>query len=583
MEGCGVETIREYMRTAALAAAGAVTVCFLGCGSAEKAVAVPGPGAAERAQMDFRREVALSHFIAGSVHEVKGEYAEAALEYQEALRADTNHAMFFALAKCYSALNKPALAIDAAREAVRMAPRKVEYRRLLADISASAYDLDGAATQYEEIIAQDSSNVEAWYNLARVYQVRKPLKALETYEHFTARFGPEWDVLLQTADLCNKLGHPGRAAAALRQMVDIDPGNRELRRTLAQTEIRAGNLDAALEVYGNLRDLDPANLGYQAEIAGVWLLKKDYTHAAELFDPILKKDTVSVDVKVHIGEIYYGEMEKDSSLIPVTQGIFEKIRDANPKDWRPYWFLGGIASSRKDDSLAVKSFRRVTELASWNADGWVFLSSVYLTKNDFQHSVGILEAAKKAVPDDFRVNFFLGVAYSRVGRNPDAALVLEKARQISPRDTEAIAQLALVYDSMKRTDDSDSLYEEAIRINPDFSLALNNYAYSLAERGLQLERALSMARKALEQAPDNPSYLDTMGWIYFRLGRYRDAESYVKKAINKGEVSAVVHEHMGDIYFRLNDTDRALEHWNAALKLDENNTLLRDKITRRSL
>ncbi|HTY60349.1 MAG TPA: tetratricopeptide repeat protein [Bacteroidota bacterium] len=560
----------------------AVAVCLAGCGTAVKTVA-PAPSAAETAQMDFRREVALTHFIAGSVYEVKGEYAQAALEYQEALRADTNHAMYFALAKCYSALNKPSLALDAAREAVRMAPGKIEYRKLLADIFAATYDLDGAAAQYEEIIARDSSNVEAWYNLARVYQVRKPLKALETYEHFTARFGPEWDVLLQTADLCNKLGYPARAASALKQMVELDPGNKELRHTLAQTEIRAGNLDEALAVYGALREMDTANLGYQAEIAGIWLMKKDYPRAAELFNPILKKDTVSVDVKIHIGELYYGQMEKDSTLVPVTKGIFETIRDANPKDWRPYWFLGGIASSQKDDSTAVKNFRSVTELASWNADGWVFLSSVYLTKNDFQHTVGILESAVKAVPEDFRINFFLGIAYSRVGRNPDAARVLEKARQISPRDTEAIAQLALVYDSMKKSDDSDSLYEEALRINPDFALALNNYAYSLAERGMQLDRALTMARKALEEAPDNASYLDTMGWIYYRLGRYRDAESYVKKAISRGEVSAVVHEHMGDIYFKLNDTDRALEHWNAALKLDEGNTTLREKITRKSL
>lgn len=578
-----METIRVCLRGGPLVLAGAVAVCMLGCGTGEKAAVAHRPTAAETAQMDFRREVALTHFIAGSVYELKGEYAQAALEYQEALRADSNHAMYFALAKCYSALNKPALAIDAAREAVRMAPDKIVYRKLLADISAAAYDLDGAAAQYEEIIARDSSNLEAWYNLARVLQVKKPLRALETYEHFTARFGPEWDVLLQTADLCNKLGQPKRAAAALGEMVDLDPGNKDLRRTLAQTEIRAGDLDSALAVYDRLREMDPSNLGYQAEIAGVWLLKKDYRRAAQMFDPILKKDTVSVDTKVHIGELYYGQMEKDSTLVPVTQEIFEKIRDANPKDWRPYWFLGGIASSRKDDSLAVKNFRRVTELASWNADGWVFLSSVYLTKNDFQHSVGILEMAEKAVPDDFRVNFFLGVAYSRVGRNPDAARVLEKARQISPRDTEAIAQLALVYDSMKRNDDSDSLYEEALRINPDFSLALNNYAYSLADRGIQLDRALVMARKALEESPDNASYLDTMGWVYYRLGRYRDAESYVKKAIAKGEVSAVVHEHMGDIYFKLNDTDRALEHWNAALKLDESNSLLRDKITRRSL
>ena len=572
-----------FLRGGTFVLAGALGLCLAGCGTGERAAVAHRPTAAESAQMDFRREVALTHFIAGSVYELKGEYAQAALEYQEALRADSNHAMYFALAKCYSALNKPALAIDAAHDAVRLAPDKIVYRKLLADISAAAYDLDGAAAQYEEIIARDSSNVEAWYNLARVLQVKKPLRALETYERFTARFGPEWDVLLQTADLCNKLGQAKRAAAALSEMVDIDPGNKELRRTLAQTEIRAGDLDSALAVYDRLREMDPFNLGYQAEIAGVWLLKKDYRRAAQMFDPILKKDTVSVDTKVHIGELYYGQMEKDSTLVPVTQEIFEKIRDANPKDWRPYWFLGGIASNRKDDSLAVKNFRRVTELAGWNADGWVFLSSVYLTKNDFQHSVGILEMAEKAVPDDFRVNFFLGVAYSRVGRNPDAARVLEKARQISPRDTEAIAQLALVYDSMKRNDDSDSLYEEVLRINPDFSLALNNYAYSLADRGLQLDRALVMARKALAGSPDNASYLDTMGWVYFRLGRYRDAESYVKKAISRGEVSAVVHEHMGDIYFKLNDTDRALEHWNAALKLDESNSLLRDKITRRSL
>jgi len=44
-------------------------------------------------------------------------------------------------------------------------------------------------------------------------------------------------------------------------------------------------------------------------------------------------------VKVHIGELYYGQMEKDSTLVPVTTKIFETIRDADPKDWRPYWFL----------------------------------------------------------------------------------------------------------------------------------------------------------------------------------------------------------------------------------------------------
>jgi tetratricopeptide (TPR) repeat protein len=288
-------------------------------------------------------------------------------------------------------------------------------------------------------------------------------------------------------------------------------------------------------------------------------------------------------MKIHIGELYFNRLEKDSTLVPVARSVFEKIRDTHPGDWRAYWFLGGIASLEKNDSLAVRNFRRVTELASWNADGWVFLSAIFINKNDFVRSLPILESAVKAVPEDFRVNFFLGVAYSRVGRNEDAARILEKARQINPKDVDAIGQLALVYESLKKLDESDSLYEEALRIDPQNHLILNNYSYSMAERNIQLQRALAMAKKAVEAQPENSSYLDTMGWVYFRLGRYREAETFVKRAIDKGDANATLHEHLGDIYFRLNDPDRALEQWNLALKLDEGNTGLRDKISRKSL
>ncbi|MEW6510819.1 MAG: tetratricopeptide repeat protein [Bacteroidota bacterium] len=577
--------LRQWWRAmrAATALAGAAAVITAGCGST-------GPAAGDAEKTGLPREVtamqheeALRHFIDGSVFEMKGEYAQAALEYQEALRYEKNHAMFFALAKCYSALNKSALAIEAGREAVRLAPENYDYRRLLAEVMNNAFDFDGAAEQYEALIARDSSRMDAWYNLARVYQNRKPLKALDIYWKMTARFGPEWEVLLQTAELCSKLGKHDSAASALRQMTELDPGNRELKRTLAHTYLRAEQLNNALAVYSVLHEIDSSNLEYQAEIAGIWLQKKEYDRATREFETILGQDTLSVDVKVHIGELYFDQLQKDSTLIPVSRRIFERIRDAHPDDWRPYWFLGGIASAEQDDSLTVLNFRKVTELASWNANGWVFLSAVYLNKNNFAASVPILESAVRAVPDDFRVNFFLGVAYSRVGRNEDAARVLERARQINPKDVDAIGQLALVYEGLKKLDESDSLYEEALRINPDNHLILNNYGYSLAERGIQLDRALDMARKAVEAQPDNTSYLDTIGWVYFRLGRYREAEQYISKAIAKGDASAVILEHLGDVYFKLNETERAVEQWNAALKLDANNTGLREKIARRSL
>jgi Tfp pilus assembly protein PilF len=170
-----------------------------------------------------------------------------------------------------------------------------------------------------------------------------------------------------------------------------------------------------------------------------------------------------------------------------------------------------------------------------------------------------------------------------MNRPLDAARVLEHARQINPKEVDAVAQLALVYDGISRFEESDALYEEALRLDPANALVLNNFAYSLAERNVNLDRALAMSRKAVDADPGNASYLDTIGWIYYRLGNYKEAERFVKEAIGKGEVNAVVYEHLGDIYFKLDQKDLAIEQWNLALKLDANNTTLRDKIARGSL
>ncbi len=532
---------------------------------------------------EMTNQMAIQHFIDGCIFDMKGDYARAVLEYQDAVRMKKDHAIFYALSRDYALLNKTSLALEAAKEALRLAPEKLDYRRNLADIYAAAFEVDSAAVQYEEVVRQDSDNIEARYNLARLLQVHKPLKALEVYRGIISRFGPEWEVLLPIAELSNKLGQFDSAASALHEMITLDPNNVELRRTLAQTYIRAGKLDSALGAYNALRQIAPDNLEFVAEVAGVHLLKKEYDTAATLFHSILARDTVSLEVKLRIGELYFAQLEKDSTLAPTARKIYEGIREEHPADWHAYWFLGAIGSITHDDSLTVRNFRKVTELAGWNADAWVYLSNVFLVNNNYTEVAHILESAIKVVPDDFRVNFLLGFSYSRLGRNVEAIRVLEHAHQLKPKDEDALSQLALVYDGLKQFEESDRLYEEVLKLNPKNDLVLNNYAYSLAERNVQLDRALTMAETAVGANGENASYLDTMGWVYFRLGRYREAETFVKKALSKGEANAVVYEHLGDIYSKLNDRERALEQWNNALKLDENNTALRDKIARGTL
>lgn len=553
---------------------------MVGCSSQEtlrtsaEAVA-PQPEVSEAA-----REKALQHFIDASVYEMKGEYAQAVLEYLDALRYDENHTIYFALARNYSLLNKHALALEAGRKAVQLAPDNLEYRRTLADAYVSAFELDSAATQYAEVIRRDSSSIEDWYNLARVQQGKRPQQALEVYQAITQRFGPEWEVLLQMAELYNAQGQHEKTAEVLSQMTAIDPSNSDLKKNLAQAYLRAGRPDDALTIYHELRALHPDALEYSTEIGAIHLIKREYDTAADYFAPVLASDSVNLDIKLRIGESYFNQMEKDSAIAPAAERVLRMISEKHPDDWRPYWFLGAIGAITKQDSLAVESFRKVTQLASWNPDGWVYLSSIFMERSKFEDVVTVLESALGQFPDEYRINFFLGIAYHRIGRDHDAVRVLEHARQLNPKDINALIQLALVYDALKKHSESDRLYEIGLNQDPENAVLLNNYSYSLAERGIQLERALAMAKKAVAAQPENSSFLDTIGWVYYQMGEYTEAERYIRKAIEVGDASAVVHEHLGDVYEKMNDAARALEHWSIALGLDESNSALREKISR---
>ncbi|MGA9115931.1 MAG: tetratricopeptide repeat protein [Bacteroidota bacterium] len=529
------------------------------------------------------RDKALQHFIDGTVYEMQGDFAKAVIEYQEALRAEQGAAVYFALARCYAGLGKHGLAVESGREAVRLDPDRLEYRRGLAEACVEAMDLEAAEAEYAAILGRDSGDADAWRGLARIYQGRNPLKALAAYTRIADRFGPDWDVLMRMAEIQNSLGLFAEAAGALGRMLELDPGNQPLRYELAQAHARAGNFDTSLALLGDLTRTDPDNPRYAADRAEVLIRQKRYGEAAGEFRAIRGADSSALDARIRVAELFYAQAEEDSTLAPAAESLWTAVAAGHPQDWRPHWFLGAVGSLTGNDSLAIAGFGRVTRLAPWNPDGWVSLASLFLNREDHAGGARVLEEAARNTPEDFRVQFLLGVAYSRMGLSAEALLPLERARALDPQDVNPLIQLALVYDAMGRADKTDPLYEEALRIEPDNHLVLNNYGYSLAERNIDLDRAYAMARKALDAQPENQSYLDTMGWVCYRRGKYREAEQYILQAIARGEAGAVLYEHLGDVYFMMDRPGDALEQWRAALRLDAENAGLREKIRRGSL
>ncbi|MGE5315775.1 MAG: tetratricopeptide repeat protein [Acidobacteriota bacterium] len=536
--------------------------------------------AIEQALSDRSKDLALQHFIEGSLQESKGEYAQAILEYQDALRYDRDPALYYALAKNYSMLRKHDLAAENGREAVSLDSTNVTYRETLAGIYINAGKLDLAADQFSRILAIDSNHTQSAYALAQLTERKNPHQALELYERILRRNGPSWDVLLRVAELSAAFQRYDRALSAFQELLKLDPGNAALKRSMAELYFNAEKYDSAGVLYRELIADDPKDADLHGALAEVYTRQNEWPKAEAEYERILKSDSLSADTRFKIASAYYAQSQKDSTVVPKTIAQFKRFLKEYPKDFRPMLYLGVLSRATKDYASAKKYLESAVKAADWNSEAWWQLGWFYFEQEKIPEAIQTMERARASLPKDFRINLLLGLAYSRAQRHMDAAVALERALEIEPNDVNALSSLGLAYDAMKNFQKSDSAYERALKVDPHYSLVLNNYAYSLSERGQQLERALAMSREAVGKDSLNASYLDTYGWIQYKLGNYREAERYIKKAIDVGDSSAAVLEHMGDVCARLNQMESAQQFWKRALELDSSNPALRQKVER---
>jgi Tfp pilus assembly protein PilF len=204
---------------------------------------------------------------------------------------------------------------------------------------------------------------------------------------------------------------------------------------------------------------------------------------------------------------------------------------------------------------------------------------------ELQDNKAMAEESKRALelfPEQPMLYMFAGAASFQLKDYEAAAKYFKNGANFVIFNDKMLAQfysyLGDTYFQLGDHEQSDAAYEKVLKIEPDNVLVLNNYAYYLSLRGVNLEKAEQMAKKAVEIEPDNSSYLDTYGWVLFKLGRYEEAKSRISAAMEKGEESAVVIEHYGDVLWKLNDKKEAVKYWEKAMEAGEGSEFLEKKV-----
>ena len=172
--------------------------------------------------------------------------------------------------------------------------------------------------------------------------------------------------------------------------------------------------------------------------------------------------------------------------------------------------------------------------------------------------------------DDFSNYLFISNLYTQAKRGKAAVEAVNQALTVAQdKERKEIAKLTLasVQQSTGDFQGAETTLREILKQSPLNPIALNNLGYFLAERGEKLVEALDLIKKAVELNPNNPSYLDSFGWAYFKSGQLDEAEKYLNNALRIDESSSTIHEHLGDVYQKQGKVEAAKSAWQKALNL----------------
>jgi tetratricopeptide (TPR) repeat protein len=207
------------------------------------------------------------------------------------------------------------------------------------------------------------------------------------------------------------------------------------------------------------------------------------------------------------------------------------------------------------------------------------LSYYYSQAGRFSDAVSVLEKLAAFQPANTDFLNYLAIAYEQNNQVAKAEKTLRKVLEIDTASHEPHFQLATLYDRMGKFEMAEKELKTAIQIKPDYHIALNYLGYSYADRNVKLDEAEALINDAVGLDPENPAYLDSMGWLYYRQGKLQKATDFLREASRRTR-DALIFDHLGDVENAKGESVEAALAWDEATRIDPRDKRIRGKLAK---
>ncbi len=469
-------------------------------------------------------------------------------------------------------------AADHFRRARDIAPFSLTASGYLAEALMRGGQSAAAEEALRDLLSKDPTQLRARLALARLSAERDEVnEAIALLRGAPGEQASDPNVNRRLAFLLARTDDSKEAKILATELLAENPNDRELRRLAVRLEARTGGYDGAADlmrpyVADTPEDVDAAlELVEYLEVLGrseeaVEILNHSISALAENSEGRRRARLRRLDL--------LGRMEEWGAVLQATEPLVDDPRDANwtvfPLHAEALFHQRGLKAARRWLQRMVEREPRLAPAAL--AKELELLLVAEHARDADEVLQQLLELEGPLGPS------LAAQVYSLRDQSAEAVELLGESLQRAPDRIDLRFQMAAALDEVDRWPEAEEVLLGILESQADHAASLNYLAYTWAEQGRNLDRALSMVQTALEQDPDNGAYLDTLGWIYFKLERYQEARPLLERAAAMVPGDAVILEHLGDLYRALGEPARARTFYDWAMRIGGDDATVGAKI-----
>ncbi len=536
----------------------------VGCTIQPVAVPQPVESAGYRSELADPEAKALFAYVEFRMLAVENRWDDAIAALRRAVAFDPQtEYLRMNLAKALLHKDEADASIEILREVLQQSPNKVEGHELLGDLLGYqgqneaavkhyrlALDLDPdnemlqmrlamalgrldrnaeAISLLEEMVIRQPDAKLAHLSLARFYLEEGRLeKAKSTYQTLLKQHPDQQQALLEYGDLLEEEELFAEAFTLYREGIKQNPRAAAVRQQLALLYLRQNRKQEALEQLVVVRQLVPGNLQVLGRVGLLHLEMEDWPRAEVDFRQLLQHGENAGRNRYYLGLALLGQNKYTEAI-----EIMAPIDESSPVFTEAVMQLAYLYRQAGQFDQAISALKKVLKLDHQRPEIYYYLASFLGDSDDLEQAAEVVDEGLANFPDNI----------------------------------ELLYQSAVIYEQQGERQKALGRMEQVLAIDADYPDALNFIAYHHAEEGTELELALSRVQKALKFKKSG-YIIDTLGWIYFKMGRYHESRKQLEEASSLMPDDPVILEHLGDLYRALTLWEKAAEAYRKSLELD---------------